>query len=196
MLQECRARLANTKGKKAKRKAREKQLEEAQRLAQLQKKRELKMAGIEIHRHLKIKGCNYNKEIPFQRNVPAGKYSATDKETPQINSFQANITLQQIEQKRRDEEEKKKRALDSKRMRKLKEKNLPKALETINAVNTQSEAEIMRQIKYNYKLDLAQPKISNQELQDIQKLVSFEDSKSVVSRKDEISTIIQQRSML
>jgi pre-mRNA-splicing factor CDC5/CEF1 len=35
MLQECRARLANTKGKKAKRKAREKQLEEARRLAQL-----------------------------------------------------------------------------------------------------------------------------------------------------------------
>lgn len=33
MLQECRARLANTKGKKAKRKAREKQLEEARRMA-------------------------------------------------------------------------------------------------------------------------------------------------------------------
>lgn len=31
MLQECRARLANTKGKKAKRKMREKQLEEAKR---------------------------------------------------------------------------------------------------------------------------------------------------------------------
>jgi hypothetical protein len=46
MLQEARARLANTKGKKAKRKAREKQLEEARRLASLQKKRELKAAGI------------------------------------------------------------------------------------------------------------------------------------------------------
>ena len=45
-------------------------------------------------------------------------------------------------------------------------------------------------------MELGQPKISNQELQDIQKLVSFEDSKSVVSRKDEISTIIQQRSLL
>lgn len=33
MLQECRARLANTKGKKAKRKAREKLLKEASRLA-------------------------------------------------------------------------------------------------------------------------------------------------------------------
>lgn len=37
MLQECRARLANTKGKKATRKVREKKLEEARRLAQLQK---------------------------------------------------------------------------------------------------------------------------------------------------------------
>lgn len=43
MLSEARARLANTKGKKAKRKARERQLEEARRLATLQKKRELKV---------------------------------------------------------------------------------------------------------------------------------------------------------
>merc|ERR1712076_198157 len=42
MLSEARARLANTQGKKAKRKAREKQLEEARRLALIQKKRELK----------------------------------------------------------------------------------------------------------------------------------------------------------
>ena len=35
------------RGKKAKRKAREKQLEEARRLASLQKKREMRAAGIE-----------------------------------------------------------------------------------------------------------------------------------------------------
>ena len=43
MLSEARARLANTRGKKAKRKAREKQLEESRRLAALQKRRELKV---------------------------------------------------------------------------------------------------------------------------------------------------------
>lgn len=48
MLSEARARLANTRGKKAKRKAREKQLEEARRLAALQKKRELKAAGEQL----------------------------------------------------------------------------------------------------------------------------------------------------
>ena len=43
---EAKARLANTTGRKAKRKAREKQLLEARRMAQLQKRRELKAAGI------------------------------------------------------------------------------------------------------------------------------------------------------
>lgn len=47
MLQEARARLASTKGKKAKRKAREKQMEESRRLSALQRKKELKAAGIE-----------------------------------------------------------------------------------------------------------------------------------------------------
>ena len=46
MLAEARARLANTQGKKAKRKAREKQMEEARRLASMQKRRELLAAGI------------------------------------------------------------------------------------------------------------------------------------------------------
>lgn len=48
MLSEARARLANTRGKKAKRKAREKALEEARRLAALQKKRELKVCRIVV----------------------------------------------------------------------------------------------------------------------------------------------------
>jgi len=47
MLSEAIARLANTKGKKAKRKARERMLEESRRLSSLQKRRELKAAGIE-----------------------------------------------------------------------------------------------------------------------------------------------------
>ena len=46
MLAEARARLANTQGKKAKRKAREKQMQEARRLASLQKRREMRAAGL------------------------------------------------------------------------------------------------------------------------------------------------------
>lgn len=94
MLQECRARLANTKGKKAKRKAREKQLEEARRMAQLQKQRELKAAGIDIYKPLKIRGVDYNKEIPFEKKVPEGRHDTGPEETPKINAFKSNITLQ------------------------------------------------------------------------------------------------------
>jgi pre-mRNA-splicing factor CDC5/CEF1 len=49
MLSEARARLANTQGKKAKRKARAKQMDDSRRLAVLQKKRELKAAGITMN---------------------------------------------------------------------------------------------------------------------------------------------------
>ncbi len=133
MLQECRARLANTKGKKAKRKAREKQLEEARRMAQMQKQRELKAAGIQVSKPTKIRGVNYNIEIPFEKKVPEGRYDANiPEENPNVDIFKSNIALQQIEMKRRDEEEKKKRSLDAKRMKKLKQKNLPKAMEIIN----------------------------------------------------------------
>jgi hypothetical protein len=55
-------------------------------------------------------------------------------------------------------------------MRKLKEKNLPKALETINKVNMQNEQLVMLQL--NTKLELSQPKISDQELYDIQKFAN------------------------
>ena len=50
MLQEARARLANTQGKKARRKMREKDMELARRLASNQKRRELRAAGIDYRR--------------------------------------------------------------------------------------------------------------------------------------------------
>lgn len=75
MLSEARARCANTQGKKAKRKAREKQLQEARRLAALQKVRELRMAGINVNQNRKRKhGIDYNAEIPFQKPVPQGDH--------------------------------------------------------------------------------------------------------------------------
>lgn len=75
MLSEARARLANTQGKKAKRKAREKQLEEAQRLASMQKQRELRMAGITTGESKKRKhGIDYNAEIPFRKPIPKGEH--------------------------------------------------------------------------------------------------------------------------
>lgn len=80
MLSEARARLANTQGKKAKRKARERQLEEARRLASLQKRRELRMAGIHLsgQSRRKKKGIDYNSEIPFEKPVPEGIHDTSN----------------------------------------------------------------------------------------------------------------------
>ena len=81
MLAEARARLANTRGKKAKRKAREAQLEEARRLASMQKKRELRAAGLDIKvREKRRQGLDFNKEIPLELGVPHGLYNMEDEE--------------------------------------------------------------------------------------------------------------------
>jgi pre-mRNA-splicing factor CDC5/CEF1 len=77
MLSEARARLANTQGKKAKRKAREKLLDEARRMAALQKRREMRAAGLMGPVGMKIKGLNYNVEIPFERAPVPGFHDTT-----------------------------------------------------------------------------------------------------------------------
>lgn len=120
MLQEARARLANTKGKKAKRKAREKQLEEARRLASLQKRRELKAAGITSQKHQrKRKGIDYNKEIPFHHTPSVGFYG-TEEENQREKDLKANpkfrpMLLGQLEGDRRDDIERLKRQGDAKK---------------------------------------------------------------------------------
>ena len=65
MLSEARARLANTQGKKAKRKARERQLSDARRLASLQKRREMRAAGLAFARKFKPKRnqIDYSEEV-------------------------------------------------------------------------------------------------------------------------------------
>lgn len=86
MLAEARVRLANTKGKKAKRLIRERMVEQARRLAQIQKKRELKIAGVEqvqefILKKRKKKGIDdYNSEVPFERKIPKGENDTKDEE--------------------------------------------------------------------------------------------------------------------
>lgn len=79
MLSEARARLANTQGKKAKRKAREKMLEDARRLASLQKRRELRAAGLTgSGSGSKRPGTmNYNNEIPFEKKPVPGFYDTS-----------------------------------------------------------------------------------------------------------------------
>lgn len=70
MLAEAKARLSNTQGKKAKRKARERMLDESKRLALLQKRRDMKAAGLNVGLHSKNKRSkkefDYNADIPHE----------------------------------------------------------------------------------------------------------------------------------
>ncbi|PWY67262.1 hypothetical protein BO94DRAFT_570071 [Aspergillus sclerotioniger CBS 115572] len=118
MLSEARARLANTQGKKAKRKARERQLEESRRLAVLQKRRELKNAGINIKVVTRKKGeMDYNADIPFEKPAAPGFYDTMEEETR--NERQREMfdpRKQQLANKRKgdqdDDAERKKRKND------------------------------------------------------------------------------------
>lgn len=82
MLSEARARLANTQGKKAQRKARERMLEETKRISLLQKRRELKAAGINVSLELKNKKkrkeFDYNADIPHEVTPQQGLYDVEE----------------------------------------------------------------------------------------------------------------------
>lgn len=107
MLSEARARLANTQGKKAKRKARERQLEESRRLALLQKRRELKNAGINIKIVNRKKGqMDYNADIPFEKKAVPGFFDT--KEEIERNEKQREAfdpRKQQLASKRKGDQE-------------------------------------------------------------------------------------------
>ncbi|KAG2222817.1 hypothetical protein INT45_011627 [Circinella minor] len=110
MLSEARARLANTQGKKAKRKARERQLEEARRLASLQKRRELKAAGIQLRMKRKKGDMDYNADIPFEKPVPLGFYDNTEEKNRPVDPGKlTNVHLSKLNRRRADIEEEKQR---------------------------------------------------------------------------------------
>lgn len=87
MLSEARARLANTQGKKAKRKDRERILEESRRLAALQKRRELKLAGLNTKLKRKTRGqVDYNADIPFEHKPAPGFYDTTEEQIQNLKA--------------------------------------------------------------------------------------------------------------
>ncbi|KAH0877034.1 hypothetical protein HID58_064428 [Brassica napus] len=164
MLSEARARLANTRGKKAKRKAREKQLEEARRLASLQKRRELKAAGIgNSHRKRKRKGIDYNAEIPFEKRAPAGFYDTADEDRP-ADQVKFPTTIEDLEGKRRADVEAQLRKQDVARNKIAERRDAPAAILQANKLN---DPEAVRK---RSKLMLPPPQISDHELEEIAKM--------------------------
>ncbi|XWS58398.1 hypothetical protein CRYUN_Cryun08bG0031100 [Craigia yunnanensis] len=163
MLSEARARLANTRGKKAKRKAREKQLEEARRLASLQKRRELKAAGIDRQRKRKRKGIDYNAEIPFEKRPPPGFYDVADEDRP-VEQPKFPTTIEELEGKRRVDIEAQLRKQDISKNKIAERQDAPSAILQANKLN---DPETVRK---RSKLMLPEPQISNHELEEIAKM--------------------------
>ena len=159
MLSEARARLANTQGKKAKRKAREKQLEEARRLAALQKRRELRAAGITVQQKNKRKrGVNYNTEIPFEKRPASGFYDTSTEHIDPLAADFSRMRQQHLDGELRSEKEEIERRKDKQKMQKRKENNVPSAMLSDEPLKKRS------------KLVLPEPQISDQELQQVVKL--------------------------
>uniref|UniRef100_A0A4W6C2V9 Cell division cycle 5-like protein n=1 Tax=Lates calcarifer TaxID=8187 RepID=A0A4W6C2V9_LATCA len=161
MLSEARARLANTQGKKAKRKAREKQLEEARRLAALQKRRELRAAGIDVQKKRKKKrGVDYNAEIPFEKKPAPGFYDTSMEQYDALEPNFKRLRQQHLDgELRKSERERKK---DKQKIKKKKESDLPSAI-----LQTSGVAEFT---KKRSKLVLPAPQISDAELEEVVKL--------------------------
>ncbi|XP_016308794.1 cell division cycle 5-like protein [Sinocyclocheilus anshuiensis] len=163
MLSEARARLANTQGKKAKRKAREKQLEEARRLAALQKRRELRAAGIDIQKKRKKKrGVDYNAEIPFEKKPAQGFYDTSMELYNPLEPNFKRLRQQHLDGELRSEKEDHDRKKDRQKIKKKKESDLPSAI-----LQTSGVSEFT---KKRSKLVLPTPQISDAELEEVVKL--------------------------
>lgn len=183
MLSEARARLANTQGKKAKRKARERQLEESRRLANLQKKRELKTAGINIKiTHRKKGEMDYNADIPFEKKPTLGFYDTAEEQLLNERAREAfDPKTQQLANKRKGDNEN-----DGDRKRQKNEKDglsdSQKAAIKAGQMQKVREAE---QVGKRRGLNLPAPQVGEGELEEIIKMGKLGESANMMARESD-----------
>jgi pre-mRNA-splicing factor CDC5/CEF1 len=171
MLSEARARLANTQGKKAKRKARERQLEESRRLALLQKRRELKNAGINIKVTTRKKGqMDYNADIPFEKPAASGFYDTRDEEEQNERERSAfDPRKQQLINKRKADAAEAEDGQDRKR-KKDDNKGPSAGFQAAMKANQMQKLREAEQSSKRRALNLPAPQVSESELEDIVKM--------------------------
>lgn len=162
-----RARLANVSGKKAKRKARERQLEESRRLAQLQKRRELKAAGINIRiTQKKTNHIDYNADVPLEKEVPAGFFDTTEELERNERQREAfDPRKQQLANKRKADQQ----AEGGENKRKKENKPGDLAASYAKAAQMQRIREAEQSSKRR-ALNLPAPQVGEAELEDIVKM--------------------------
>jgi pre-mRNA-splicing factor CDC5/CEF1 len=167
MLSEARARLANTQGKKAKRKARERQLEESRRLAVLQKRRELKNAGINIKVVNRKKGeMDYNADIPFEKAPAQGFFDTNDELARNERQREAfDPRKQQLQNKRKGDTDD-----DAKSKRQKNDKGPSAAFAAAAKAGQMQKIREAEQSSKRKSLVLPAPQVGETELEDIVKL--------------------------
>ncbi|GAV02329.1 hypothetical protein RvY_12912 [Ramazzottius varieornatus] len=176
MLSEARARLANTQGKKAKRKAREKQLDEARRLASLQKRREMRAAGIRVRLIKKSKRMtvDYHAEIPFEKKPALGFYDTkTEDQLVQTPEFR-RLRPQDIQQEAPSIIEARERKKDAEKLKKRKENEMPDAFSNEPVVK-------------RGKLVLPDPQITDKELEEVIKMGRANEASRESGKEDSAS---------
>jgi len=178
MLQEARARLANTQGKKAKRKAREKMLNEAKRLADLQKRRELKQAGLlSSAARSKSRGgkkrrrqIDYGVEIPFHKPAPSGFHSTAEEDERadlERSKRQKSIDFKKVNEAQynaRDREEKNAQKKEEARLRALEKSNMQYVVAEVSKRNDPAAA------RKRGILSMPAPGVTDEELEKVAKL--------------------------
>ncbi|KAL6944895.1 hypothetical protein ACO0QE_002337 [Hanseniaspora vineae] len=121
MVADAKARLMNTQGRKASKKARERMLEESKKIALIQKRRELKQAGIitKLDPPKKTKYDNdidYNAEVVYEHQPLPGRF-ATSKEAfideKKKEKFEKKVDREGLKRDFKDLEQLKKNANDS-----------------------------------------------------------------------------------
>ncbi|KAJ5770084.1 uncharacterized protein N7511_002135 [Penicillium nucicola] len=183
MLSEARARLANTQGKKAKRKARERQLEESRRLAVLQKRRELKHAGINVKVVTRKPGqMDYNADIPFEKPAAPGFYDTINEQSQNEREREAfDPRKQQLANKRKGDQDD-----DAERKKRKNDKNSATAASAAAARAGQMQK--IREAEQSSKrrgLNLPAPQVSESEMEDIIKMGMAGDKASRMSADEE-----------
>ena len=185
MLQEARARLANTQGKKAKRKAREKMLNEAKRLADLQKRRELKQAGLlssaASRRARRSRDIDLGVEIPFHKPAPAGFHgvSTEDAVAEHVRARRLKeVDYKQINENQyrsRDREAKQAQKREEARLRQLERSNMEYVVAKVSKTNDPLAT------RKRGALELPAPTVTDAELSKLAKLTAAQQGGAIAA---------------
>ncbi|PNY29675.1 Pre-mRNA splicing factor CEF1 [Tolypocladium capitatum] len=183
MLSEARARLANTQGKKAKRKARERQQEESRRLASLQKRRELKTAGINVKVTTRKQGeMDYNADIPFEKKAAPGFYDTSEEQARnEMQRAAFDPRKQQLATKRKGD-------ADDDNDRKRRRNDKDGVSESQKAAIKAGQMQKLREAEQNSKrraLNLPAPQVGDGELEDIIKMGKMGEAANAMARESD-----------